>query len=671
MHPQAFKRISKETSFTDEEAIFYSIGLEENLEKQIAPSDLYKLLKNKLKELEQQPTFRTNKLFTNIIVLGEMVGLSAIEKELLLFILVIQSSNGTRRSLEYLGMTSFPNLVHHLSYILKIKSDQIYEAFRNDGPLCASGLINLDKTRYLMDLPDRIEILDGLVQAMQEPRANFENALCNFFFKVPPPKLTLSNFQHLEEDLNILRTLLKASLMKKTAGVNILIYGSPGTGKTELVRVVAASLGVSLYEVSSQDRDGDPASDSQRLRSYLLCQSLFSRRQDCLILFDEIEDIFPKETLPLFGLIKRSGSNKSWTNRVLERNVIPAIWVSNSVEQIDPAFLRRFDLILEVPYPPPTVRRQMVEKLTKGLNVGDEWLEVWGRNSHLVPGHMEKAIKVAGLVGTDDKFSTEQVLTRVVRNLHKAMGLNHRNLDNKQKDQVYDLAFLNTDFNPEQVIKVCQAESSLKVCLHGPSGTGKTAFVHCLAEKLYKKVITKRASDILDPYVGQTEKHLAAMFAEASAENDCILFLDEADSFLQNRLRARHSWEITGVNELLVQMENFEGHFFCATNLLETLDNAVFRRFDLKIKFDFLRADQAWGLLQKVLSTHDVINSPEMETLWRTKLAKLSKLTPGDFATVVRQLKFAKGDVNANMLINLLERESMYKYGDIKYLVGF
>ena len=323
LHPQAFKRISKETSFTDEEAIFYSIGLEENLEKQIAPSDLYKLLKNKLKELEQQPTFRTNKLFTNIIVLGEMVGLSAIEKELLLFILVIQKSNGTRRSLEYLGMTSFPNLVHHLSYILKIKSDQIYEAFRNDGPLCASGLINLDKTRYLMDLPDRIEILDGLVQAMQEPRANFENALCNFFFKVPPPKLTLSNFQHLEEDLNILRTLLKASLMKKTAGVNILIYGSPGTGKTELVRVVAASLGVSLYEVSSQDRDGDPASDSQRLRSYLLCQSLFSRRQDCLILFDEIEDIFPKETLPLFGLIKRSGSNKSWTNRVLERNVIP------------------------------------------------------------------------------------------------------------------------------------------------------------------------------------------------------------------------------------------------------------------------------------------------------------------------------------------------------------
>ena len=154
---------------------------------------------------------------------------------------------------------------------------------------------------------------------------------------------------------------------KGVGGVNILIYGPPGTGKTELVRVLASHLGISLYEVSSQDDEGDPATKDQRFRSYLLCQSLFSRRRDCLILFDEIEDIFPAESQGIFGLVMKSGPHKSWTNRILENNKVPAIWISNSVAQIDPAFLRRFDLILEVPIPPPGVRQQMLRRMAACL----------------------------------------------------------------------------------------------------------------------------------------------------------------------------------------------------------------------------------------------------------------------------------------------------------------
>ena len=74
--------------------------------------------------------------------------------------------------------------------------------------------------------------------------------------------------------------------------------------------------------------------------------------------------------------------------------------------------------------------------------------------------------------------------------------------------------------------------------------------------------------------------------SEAQADG-AVLLLDEADSFLRDRRGAHHSWEVTQVNELLVQVECFDGLFFCATNLFEDLDDASLRRFDLKISFSW------------------------------------------------------------------------------------
>jgi transitional endoplasmic reticulum ATPase len=671
LHPQAFKRISKTTLFTGEEYLFDVIGLECIIGKEIKSSDLYQLFRKHLQTLELQCSPQDDPLLHNIYLLGEMIGLSATEREIFLFALILQSNQGVREAVEYLGPTGIPGLSHHLAYILKIKPDKIFEALRGDGPLCASGLIDLNKRRATLDISDRLEVLDGLVHALQDSHADIEHALSAFFFKVPSSRLILSDFSHLGEDLKILSNFLAASLVKRAAGVNILMYGPPGTGKTELARVIAANLGVSLFEVSSQDADGDPACTDRLWRSYLLCQSLFSRRRDCLILFDEMEDVFPSEAHQFFGMMVRSGHNKGWTNRVLESNVVPSIWISNSIEQIDPAFLRRFDFILEVPTPALAVRRQMLTKMMGGIVVKDEWLEAMVNKHHLVPGHIEKAVKVATLMGANDQDTPEHVINRVIHNLHRAMGVRSPNRTKKQTPPIYDLAFLNTDPNLARLEEICGAESCLKVCLHGPSGTGKTAFVHYLAERLNRNIIAKKASDILGPFVGQTEQQVANMFAEASDQEESILFLDEADSFLQDRVRARQSWEITKVNELLVQMENFEGLFFCATNLIDSLDNAVFRRFDLKVKFDFLKPDQAWGLFQRILSAHGMNNSREMEIRGRTRLAKMSKLTPGDFATAARQLRFTDGRIDANLFLSLLEKESMYRFRDFKYPVGF
>ncbi len=124
------------------------------------------------------------------------------------------------------------------------------------------------------------------------------------------------------------------------------------------------------------------------------------------------------------------------------------------------------------------------------------------------------------------------------------------------------------------------------------------------------------------------------MFQEANYE-DAVLLLDEADSFLRDRTNAHRSWEITQVNELLTQMERFDGVFVCSTNLMESLDAASIRRFDLKIKFDYLKTDQAWNMLSSILVERGV--KLTRQKYWKKELAKCRNLTPGDFATIVRK----------------------------------
>lgn len=113
-------------------------------------------------------------------------------------------------------------------------------------------------------------------------------------------------------------------------------------------------------------------------------------------------------------------------------------------------------------------------------------------------------------------------------------------------------------------------QSSGRLCLYGPPGTGKTAFAHYLAKQLAKPLIIKRASDLLSPYIGETEMAVAAAFNQATKQQ-AILLIDEVDSFLQDRSKARQSWEVSMVNELLTQLEAFDGVFIASTNLMHNL----------------------------------------------------------------------------------------------------
>ena len=210
-----------------------------------------------------------------------------------------------------------------------------------------------------------------------------------------------------------------------------------------------------------------------------------------------------------------------------------------------------------------------------------------------------------------------------------------------------------------------------RLLLSGPPGSGKTAFAHQLAKVLDRPLILKRASDIASMWLGETEKNIAQMFTDARKEN-AVLLLDEADSFLQNRQNAVRSWEVTQVNELLTQMECFEGLFLCATNFRQNVDSAAIRRFGLKVQFDYLSVSQSKTLYLATLVESGYEASDELALArGELELSRLNNLTPGDFAAVKQRMAMLDQPVTPVTLINALKEESQFKPDSGCRSIGF
>jgi SpoVK/Ycf46/Vps4 family AAA+-type ATPase len=164
-------------------------------------------------------------------------------------------------------------------------------------------------------------------------------------------------------------------------------------------------------------------------------------------------------------------------------------------------------------------------------------------------------------------------------------------------------------------------------------------------------------SDLLSMYVGGTEHNIKAAFAQAEAEH-AILFLDEIDGLVQSRDRANRSWEVTQVNELLYQMENFNGIMIGATNFIQNLDPAIMRRFTFKLSFDYLDNYGKIVFFERMFDT-------KLSITERKRLEAIENLTPGDFRTA-RQSLYYLDEVSNAARLSALEQESSVKNSQAK-----
>ena len=463
--------------------------------------------------------------------------------------------------------------------------------------------------------------------------------------------------------LKMIEEHLRVALERNLGGVNVLLYGPPGTGKSELTRVIASSLNAELFEISCTDQDGDPIDGPRRLSALRSATSVLASRR-ALLVMDEIEDLF-SATDGLAAVLGDRPRHKGWTNRMLEENPIPCFWLTNRIDALDNAYIRRFDIVLNLDNPPRAQRRHLVE-VASGGRVNEPVATRLAEHEQLTPAVITRAIAVAKTTSPhiDDLGpSVERLVdaTLVAQGFPSLASHGYENLP-----AFYSPDLVNADQGLQELVEGIRRHREARLCFYGPSGTGKTAFGRWIARELGQPLHSRRASDLVSPYVGMTERNFAEAFETASRDG-AVLLLDEVDTFLQDRRTARHSWEVSAVNEMLTQMESYRGLFIASTNLMDNLDPAAMRRFDLRIHFGYLKPEQISALLDQHLAE---MSLQRPETLALAHLLRHPAVTPGDFAAVSRCARF-KPFRSAEELIEAVLAEASLKQASTRQPIGF
>lgn len=508
-------------------------------------------------------------------------------------------------------------------------------------------------------------IRDFLSGFLDEPFASA------YFDKDDVPAMPLDYFsEKLRADAERIRALVVSA--KGRAPVNVLLYGEPGTGKTSLARTLAKMLGRDCYFIVQADMN----------RSGVYCRTPVEFRYGALRLCDEQVD--PDRSLLVVDeaddLLNRHG-DKGLLNAVLDQIRAPVVWITNTqADELDRSNRRRFDYSVRFNRPREAerlaiwrtcVRDQKASRLfpesllaefaaryevsAGGIarvvaNVVRQRPRTAAKAARLAEEYLAPHCELLGVKPDDEKLKPARDYSLEGLNIRGGVGLDDV-LAAVRKFRATPAAD-----SPDR--------PRMNILLTGAPGTGKTEWCKYLARELHQRLSVKMGSDLLGPFVGETEAKIRDAFREAEAD-DRILFFDEVDGIVNSRATATASWETTKVNEVLHQMENFDGVFIAATNYVKNLDEAVMRRFTFRLTFDWLAAEGKRHFWKVFFGT-------ELSDAERDELDAIPQLTPADFRNVRQKFFYLDRPVsNAERLAALREEVAVKPRDTTEAHIGF
>ncbi len=510
-----------------------------------------------------------------------------------------------------------------------------------DAPLMRLGI--LFRTRYRGNLNLSSWVQEFICSLHKNDAARYKALI-----GVPVPskdELTAKDFAYVEAAKLATRLMKQA---KHTKGFNILLYGTPGTGKSSFAQVLAQSAKLNLYPVGVCNNGEEEK--NYRLQQLYRKQFLLKTVKNTCLLLDEGEDIFSS---------LETRTSKVEINNLLENNEVPVIWTTNKIHRMDPAYIRRFTLAVCFDKPPVEMRQKIWNKYLSANKItytkGDTLAlaKKYEVQPSMIAGAAQAARMAKGGLPTVQEHLSFMI---------QALNGGRKNPEEEKTNIRFYPALIHADMDLQalttQLTRLGRLNFSL--CLYGASGTGKSAYARYLADKLGLEVVQRRASDLISCYVGETEQNIAKAFAQAREDKSLLIF-DEADSFLRDRSTAARSWEVSSVNEMLTWMESHPYPFICTTNLMESLDPASLRRFSFKVKYNFLTSQQ----VKEAFDYFFGIKIALAET------AGLDKLTPGDFTLVKNKAEILGTSTQFSAVKEMLETEQKLKHNAYGNGIGF
>jgi len=510
-----------------------------------------------------------------------------------------------------------------------------------DTPLMRLGI--LFRTRYRGSLHLSSWVQEFICSLHQDDAARYKALIGE---PVPSKdELTAKDFAYVEAAKLATRLMKQA---RHTKGFNILLYGTPGTGKSSFAQVLAQSAKLNLYPVGVCNNGEEEK--NYRLQQLYRKQFLLKTVKNTCLLLDEGEDIFSS---------LETRTSKVEINNLLENNEVPVIWTTNKIHRMDPAYIRRFTLAVCFDKPPVEMRQKIWNKYLSANKItytkGDTLAlaKKYEVQPSMIAGAAQAARMAKGGLPTVQEHLSFMI---------QALNGGRKNPEEEKTNIRFYPALIHADMDLQALTTQLThlGRLNFSLCLYGASGTGKSAYARYLADKLGLEVVQRRASDLISCYVGETEQNIAKAFAQAREDKSLLIF-DEADSFLRDRSTAARSWEVSSVNEMLTWMESHPYPFICTTNLMESLDPASLRRFSFKVKYNFLTSQQ----VKEAFDYFFGIKIALAET------AGLDKLTPGDFTLVKNKAEILGTSTQFSAVKEMLETEQKLKHNAYGNGIGF
>jgi transitional endoplasmic reticulum ATPase len=398
----------------------------------------------------------------------------------------------------------------------------------------------------------------------------------------------------------------------------VLLHGPPGTGKTLLAKAVASETNANFYSIGGPEIMSKFYGESEeRLRE------IFKEAQEnapSIIFIDEIDSIAPKREEVTGEVEKRVVSQLlSVMDGLQSRGKVVVIGATNRINSIDPALRRpgRFDREIEIGVPDRDGRLEILQIHTRGMPLEDVDLKKLADVTH-------------GFVGADLEALAKEAAIRALRRILPEMDLEAENIPaevlNKIIVRMSDFQEALKEVEPSAMREVLVEVPDIKwddigglegvkeelreaiewplkypelfaqmnavppkgLLLYGPPGTGKTLLAKAAANESEANFISVKGPELLNKYVGESEKAVREVFRKARQASPCIIFFDEIDSVAPVRGSGAGDSNVTErvISQFLTEMDGLEELrnvvIIAATNRPDIVDPALLRpgRFD-------------------------------------------------------------------------------------------
>ncbi len=439
---------------------------------------------------------------------------------------------------------------------------------------------------------------------------------------VGSPSISYEDIGGLDKELEQVREMIELPMrhpeLFEQLGIEppkgVLLHGPPGTGKTLMAKAVANEIDAYFTDISGPEIMSKYYGESEEQLREVFEEA--AENAPAIVFLDELDSIAPKRSETTGDVERRVVAQLlSLMDGLDERGEVIVIGATNRVDSLDTALRRggRFDREIEIGVPDKDGRTEILQVHTRGMPLAEGIdLDRYAENTH-------------GFVGADLESLAKEAAMNALRRIRPELDLEEEEIDAEilqrlrvtEEDfrdalrgiepsalrevfvEVPDVSWervggledtkerlretIQWPLEYPEVFSAMDLDAAKGVLLYGPPGTGKTLLAKAVANEAESNFISVKGPELLNKFVGESEKGVREVFSKARENAPTIVFFDEIDSIAGERGRGTGDSGVTErmVSQLLTELDGLEELedvvVIATTNRPDLIDNALLR----------------------------------------------------------------------------------------------